>query len=480
MKIQHHYAQQLSGLVSPVRPHPVSNPSVQIVNQSLMAQFDLGQTWFNPEFLLQQLFSRQGALAQHAVAQKYGGHQFGVWNPDLGDGRGLLLAEVIDRNGHCHDWHLKGAGPTPYSRFGDGRAVLRSTIREYLASEALHHLGIPSSRALCLLDSDEPVQREQIETAAMLIRTCPSHIRFGHFEYFYHSGHTEQLAALFDFSLKQHFPQCLEQANPKLAMLQQIVISTAKLVAKWQAYGFNHGVMNTDNMSIHGITFDYGPFAFLDDFTPSYSCNHSDHQGRYAFDKQPAIALWNLNALAHAFSAYLDVAQLKQSLSLYEPTLHQHYAQLMLARLGLPLDCNNGAQLVNQWLALLGKEKADYHLSFRLLCDFQLAGKNRQLQDHFIDRQGFKQWADLYSATRLAAQGDDEQQRQQMRQCNPKYVLRNYLLQQVIAQAKQGDYHAFKQLNQALCRPFDEQPELEHLAKPPTDEHKGIALSCSS
>lgn len=480
MNIQYNYAKQLGALMSRVRPSAISNPQLRIINHSLIEQFDLGQSSPYEEFLLTQLFADNGSLSQNAVAQKYGGHQFGQWNPHLGDGRGLLLAEVVDKSGTRHDWHLKGAGQTPYSRLGDGRAVLRSTIREYLASEALHHLGIPSSRALCLFDSDEPVQREQLETAAMLIRTSPSHIRFGHFEYFYHSGQKDHLDALFDFCLQHHFDHCQTQQHPKLAMLEEIVISTAKLIAKWQAYGFNHGVMNTDNMSIHGITFDYGPFAFLDDFEPGYICNQSDHQGRYAFDNQPAIGLWNLNALAHGFAAYLQIDQLKQALSLYQPTLQQHYTALMLTRLGLEQDCRNGQQIVNQWLSLLTAEKADYNASFRLLSEFQLTGDNCQLMAHFIDRQRFNQWAELYASARREARKTQDQINQQMRRVNPRFVLRNHLLQAVIEQAQQGDYTGFKQLNQVISAPFDEHPEYPHLAKPPAAESKGVALSCSS
>ena len=233
------------------------------------------------------------------LASVYSGHQFGVWAGQLGDGRALWLGEVDTAAGPL-EIQLKGAGLTPYSRMGDGRAVLRSSIREFLCSEAMHALGMPTTRALCVTGSALPVRREEIETAAVLTRVAPSFIRFGHFEHFASQERDAELRRLADFVIEHHYPACREAANPYAALLAAVAARTATLMAQWQAVGFCHGVMNTDNMSILGLTIDYGPFGFLDAFDPGHICNHSDHEGRYAWARQPNVALWNLHALAQA------------------------------------------------------------------------------------------------------------------------------------------------------------------------------------
>jgi len=256
-----------------------------------------------------QVFGGNGAWPGMApMATVYSGHQFGAWAGQLGDGRALLLGEVETASGPL-EIQLKGAGQTPYSRRGDGRAVLRSSIREFLCSEAMHGLGIPTTRALALVASPQSVRRETIETAAVVARVAPSFIRFGHFEHFAHSGqprHHEVLQRLLDFVIEHHFPALAGQPQPALALLDEVVRRTAELMADWQAAGFCHGVMNTDNMSILGLTIDYGPFGFLDAFDPGHVCNHSDHGGRYAFARQPSVAFWNLHALAQALLPLID------------------------------------------------------------------------------------------------------------------------------------------------------------------------------
>jgi Uncharacterized conserved protein len=266
-----------------VLPEPIAAPRLVVASPAAMALLDLDPAVAEtPVFA--ELFGGHKLWAEaEPRAMVYSGHQFGSYNPQLGDGRGLLLGEVYNDAGEHWDLHLKGAGQTPYSRMGDGRAVLRSSIREFLASEALHALNVPTTRALCVIGSDTPVWREKQERAAMVLRLAPSHVRFGHFEFFYYTKRPEQQKELGEHVLAMHFPHCLEQPEPYLAMFREIVERNAELIAKWQAYGFCHGVMNTDNMSILGITFDFGPFAFLDDFDAHFICNHSDDQGRYSF-----------------------------------------------------------------------------------------------------------------------------------------------------------------------------------------------------
>lgn len=474
------FAQQLNGLCSPVLPQTIHGIKLALVNQPLANNFGLQALFSDEAHCLAQIFSAGGALHDNAVAQKYGGHQFGHWNPDLGDGRGLLLAEVTNKKGELQDLHLKGAGQTPYSRFGDGRAVLRSTLREYLASEALHHLGIPSSRALCLFTSSHPVQREELESAAMLIRSAPSHIRFGHFEYFFHTQQKDKLQQLFDFVFKTYFPSLCNSELRYADLLQRIVIDTARLIAWWQAYGFCHGVMNTDNMSIHGITFDYGPYGFLDNFQPDFVCNHSDSAGRYAFDQQPGVALWNLNALAYAFSDHLEEAEIAEILSQYEPTLLQEYSRLMASRFGfLAMDQHQNG-LLNEYMQQMEKEQRDFNLSFRILNSVTGSGANQPFLNHFIDQQWAANWLTKY-LEQVNNQDETEQDRHaRMNKVNPIYVLRNYFAQRAIEHAEQGEFSFSEKLLAALRAPFDEKPEYQEFSKAPPATAQCVALSCSS
>lgn len=478
MKLTHLYATELAGLVTPVAPQLPQGLTLQMVNRDLANDLSLPQNWWQDNYLGKQLSEPEFALSRRSVAQKYGGHQFGQWNPMLGDGRGLLLGEVEDRRGQRLDLHLKGAGQTPYSRQGDGRAVLRSTLREYIGSEALHHLGIPTSRSLCLFDSPEPVARETFEPAAAMIRTAPSHIRFGHFEYYYYQGDEAALKQLFEHVFIHHFPACLEQRNPHLALLETIVLRTARLVALWQAYGFVHGVMNTDNMSIHGITFDYGPYAFMDNFVSNAVFNHTDHQGRYAFDQQPGIALWNLNALAQAFSGHCSIEQIKQALMRYEPTFMQHYQQRMMHRLGFAQVDEAGIDLLHRWLTLLANEQRDAHLLFRQLGDMDVQQATVPLRDSFIDRGQFDSWWQAYRQARQA-NGDTAAQQALMHSVNPAVVARTHHLQAAIDDAEHGDYRTAQDLLQALQRPFEEAGQTSRWACPPVDASP-VSLSCSS
>jgi hypothetical protein len=483
MQLEYSFAEELTALGSEVKPIQLINSRLAVFNQSLATELNLPSEWQHESHLFNAMFAEHGVLNHRSIAQKYGGHQFGHWNPELGDGRGLLLAEAINEQKQRWDLHLKGAGPTPYSRFADGRAVLRSTIREYLASEALYYLGIPTSRALCLIVSDEPVYREKKERAAQMIRVCQSHLRFGHFEYFYHSKQPQKLQRLFDYCFTYHFTECTKSDSPYLAMLQKIVHDTAKLIAKWQAFGFNHGVMNTDNMSIHGITFDYGPYAFLDDFEPTFICNHSDPQGRYSFDSQPGIGLWNLNALAQTFTPHLEIEQIKQALNNYEPTLLKEYSTLMHNKLGLLPGVSNGeanSHIINTWLDILAVERKDYSWTFRQLCQFDIFGDNQSLRDQFINRERFDEWAKHYTSA-LKEQGINQTQRQtHMRQHNPHIVLRNYLAQQVIDSAEEGNFEMFHQFIGALQKPYEDIPEYQKFSALPPDWGKELEISCSS
>lgn len=464
-----------------VLPEPLDEPRLVVASPAAMALLDLDPSVADTP-LFAELFGGHKLWAEaEPRAMVYSGHQFGGYSPQLGDGRGLLLGEAYNAAGEHWDLHLKGAGMTPYSRMGDGRAVLRSSIREFLASEALHALGIPSSRALCVIGSDTPVWREKQERGAMLLRLAPSHIRFGHFEYFYYTQKSEQLAQLAEHVLNLHYPECREQPEPYLAMFREIVERNAELIAKWQAYGFCHGVMNTDNMSILGITFDFGPFAFLDDFDAHFICNHSDHEGRYSFSNQVPIGQWNLSALAQALTPFISVDALKETLGLFLPLYQAHYLDLMRRRLGLTTAEEADQKLVERLLQLMQNSGVDYTLFFRRLGDEPAALAVSRLRDDFVDLAGFDAWAKLYTA-RITRDGDytEEQRRERMHAVNPLYILRNYLAQNAITAAESGDYSEVRRLHEVLSQPFEVQAGMEQYAQRPPDWGKHLEISCSS
>lgn len=480
MILTHTYANQLSDLVSPVTPRPLRQQRLVMVNKKWAEQLQLPSAWWQGDTFTNMLGDERSVLCQYAVAQKYGGHQFGQWNPMLGDGRGLLLGEVQGRDSLRYDLHLKGSGQTPYSRHADGRAVLRSTLREYIGGEALYHLGIPSSRSLCLFTSEELIFREQPEFGAMMIRTAPSHLRFGHFEYFMRSQEKQKLDALFEYTFTYYFPDLRQHPRPHYALLEHITLTTARLIALWQAYGFVHGVMNTDNMSIHGITFDYGPYAFIDNFKSNAVFNHSDEGGRYAFDQQPGVALWNLNALAHSFTPYLAVEEIRQALTQYESTFLNQFSLIMQRRLGLIEHHEASQRLVNQWLAMVEQQQRDYNHTLRSLSLADVNQDKPALRNEFIDRQAFDNWWQAYREVRLNNSQSQSEQHRAMQQCNPAVIARTHLLQRAIEEAEQGDFSFAEQLIEAVSDPYNNAYDDTEFSRPPGTEHTIGSLSCSS
>ena len=463
-----------------VLPEPVADPQLVVASPSAMALLDLDPAEAQrPEFT--QIFAGHKLWSSaEPRAMVYSGHQFGQYNPRLGDGRGLLLGEVLNDAGEHWDLHLKGAGQTPFSRSGDGRAVLRSAIREFLASEYLHALGLPTSRALCVTASSSPVWRERQESAAMLLRLAPSHVRFGHFEYFYYTRQHERLRELGEHVLACHFPHCLGQPDPWAALFRSVVERNAELIALWQTYGFCHGVMNSDNMSILGITFDFGPYAFLDDFDAQHICNHSDDSGRYRFSNQVPIAQWNLAALAQALTPLAAADALRSSLEMFLPLYQAHYLDRMRRRLGLTTAQDSDTGLVERLLQLMQGSAIDYHLFFRRLGESTPVEAVRAQREAFVDLAGFDSWAADYCRRVKVEGGSQAARRQRMQAVNPRFVLRNYLAQQVIEAAERGDYAPVRELHAVLSRPFDEQAGFEHYAQRPPEWGKHLEISCSS
>lgn len=482
------YARLPAPFHSRLQPTPLEGTRLLSFNPAAAELLDLDPVEaLRPEFT--RWLSGQAPLpGSEPLAALYAGHQFGHYVPQLGDGRAILLGEVQNRRGERWEVQLKGAGPTPYSRRGDGRAVLRSSIREYLCSEAMHGLGIPTTRALCLFGSDEEVGREEMETGALLVRLAPSHVRFGSFEVFYYRRQFDHLRRLADYVIAHHYPELREDENPYLALFREVTARTARLIAQWQAVGFAHGVMNTDNMSILGLTLDYGPYAFLDDFDPALVCNHSDYQGRYAFDRQPDIAHWNLSRLGQALLPLLGepaesgVEQANAVLDTYAPAFHAHYQALMAGKLGLHEQRAGDAPLLHDLLQLLAAQHTDYSNFFRTLGRFDSAPEacNEPLRDLFVEREAFDRWAQDYRTRLRAEQSDDAARRRAMDRINPRYVLRNYLAQQAITRAQQGDNGEIDHLLRLLQAPFDEHLGQEAYAAPPPDWGRRLTISCSS
>jgi len=418
-------------------------------------------------------------------ATVYSGHQFGVWAGQLGDGRAILLGEV---NGQ--ELQLKGAGLTRYSRMGDGRAVLRSSIREFLCSEAMHGLGIPTSRALSVVGSELPVLRESMETAAVCARVAPSFIRIGHFEHFASTQNIARLKELADLLIEQHYPECRASKQPYLDLFKSISDKNAKLVAQWQSVGFCHGVLNTDNISALGLTIDYGPFGFLDHFQIDHICNHSDQGGRYAYHRQPQIMHWNMACLASAFIPLLEIdctedeakTLLAEALDNFASAYKVVWQKLFRQKLGLYADHDGDIKLIERLLQSMHDSRIDFTNLFRSL---SLIKKNDDiesitLRNDFINRDEIDQWLSEYLG-RLKLESDDDITRQlKMDAINPKFILRNHLAQKAIEMAQQHDYSEIATLLKILENPFEDQEAYVAYAMPPPPDLASIEVSCSS
>jgi serine/tyrosine/threonine adenylyltransferase len=409
-----------------------------------------------------------------SLAMVYSGHQFGGYVPRLGDGRALLIAQVRNRAGELWDVQLKGGGRTPYSRFGDGRAVLRSCIREYLCSEAMAALGIPTSRALCVVATREGVRREKVEPGAVLTRLAKSHVRFGHFEYFHYTQRPSRVAELIEFVRERHFAEL--QGAPVVDWYREVVRRTALLMADWQAVGFAHGVMNTDNMSILGITLDYGPFGFVETYDPKFICNHSDESGRYAFGQQPSIGKWNLWALANALLSQVSAEELTTALQEFDRNYALAFFERMRAKLGLVDLREEDSQLLYDWQELLEKGQADYTLAMRRLADGGEAWEQLFAAD---SQDAARAWRQRCEA-RWKAEPDAER-RSRMLRLNPKFVLRNWLAETAIrAVEDRGEVARLDEILRVLESPFDEHPEYAWMAAPAAGEMRHLCVSCSS
>ena len=463
-----------------LQPAPLPDPYLVGFSQAAGALIGIGSEVAPSREFIEAIAGNRAIAGSDPLAAVYSGHQFGVYVSRLGDGRALLLGEAIGADGARWELQLKGSGQTPYSRMGDGRAVLRSTIREFLGSEALHHLGIPTTRALAVVGSDQPVIRETVETAAVVMRMSPTFIRFGSFEYFYWTKRYDALRQLADYVIARFYPECRDAEHPYIAFIEQVARRTARLVAQWQGTGFCHGVLNTDNMSILGITIDYGPFGFMDSFDAGYICNHSDVNGRYAYNMQPQIAHWNLYAFGQAMMALTeDVDATKAAVDTFLDEYSQAIDAVFRAKLGLATQQPDDEVLINSVIDLLQAAHTDWTIFWRALSSLRIDGSD-QVRDLMIDRTSFDAWAERYRE-RLRAEGSiDGERAQRMNRVNPKFILRNHLAEVAIRQARARDYSEVARLLKVLERPYDEQPEFESYAQEPPDWAKTLELSCSS
>ena len=463
-----------------VQPAPVPSPYLVAFNSDAAQLLDLDPSVAQMPDFVEAFAGNRPLLGSDPVAMKYAGHQFGSYVPQLGDGRAILLGEVRNSHGEKWDLHLKGAGKTAFSRFGDGRAVLRSSIREYLACEAMHALGIPTTRALCIIGTDLEIYREGVESGALVLRMAPSHVRFGSFEVFAHREQFDRVQQLADYTIEQCYSHLQEREDKYVAFLREVTERTARLVAHWQAVGFAHGVLNTDNMSILGITLDYGPYGFVEDFEPGFICNHSDETGRYAFDQQPRIAYWNLSALAQSLLSLMSVDDAKAALNVYPDVFNSHMHRLMTTKLGLTSVVDEDMPLWTSLLDLLAEGRADYTIFFRQLGTFVAGERNEHLRNLFAIPAKFDEWAERYRERLLGEKSNDMDRKTRMDRVNPKFILRNYLAQIAIHKAEMKDYSEVDRLRGVLRFPFDEQPEMEHYAKPAPEWGKRLVVSCSS
>ncbi len=499
---------------SRVQPTPTEKPTL-IAHSREMAEV-LG---FDPETVQSDEFAAVfsgNALVEgmDPYAMAYAGHQFGNWAGQLGDGRAIALGEMIGADGRHHMLQLKGAGLTPYSRTADGRAVLRSSIREFLCSEAMHHLGVPTTRALSLCTTGDQVLRDmfydghaQFEHGAVVCRVAPSFIRFGNFELFASREETDELRQLLDHTIRHHFPHLLDGDEPGpdhyVAMLREVIDTTVEMIVHWQRVGFVHGVMNTDNMSIHGLTIDYGPYGWLEDYDPDWTPNTTDAGGkRYRFGYQPPIAQWNLLRLANAlFPAVGDAEPLQEAMDTFAPLFEERWHAMHAAKMGLPaLVPADDEGFVRQLFTILQSTETDMTIWYRGLADVAVTEAEDASDDDLLApllpayyrpdelvddvRAGVVTWLRDWSARVTAAGVPDAERKAAMNSVNPKFVLRNYLAQTAIDGSEAGDHTLVNALLDVLRNPYDDQPGMDRFAEKRPEwarTRPGCSmLSCSS
>src|SRR5918997_149735 len=471
LEFDHSYARELPGLSVPWAAALVPAPALLMLNEELATELGVDAETLRQPAGVALLIGNAVPDGVRPIAQAYAGHQFGGYSPRLGDGRALLLGELIDGRGRRRDLHMKGSGPTPFARGGDGKAAVGPMLREYVLGEAIHALGIPTSRALAVVATGEQVMRETMLPGAVLARVAASHLRVGTFQYAAASGDPALVRKLADYAIARHHPDVAETQNPYLEFYRRVVDAQASLVARWMLVGFVHGVMNTDNMTICGETLDYGPCAFMDTFDPATVFSSIDHGGRYAYGNQPRIAQWNLARLAETllplFHVETDtaIAAGTHRLQSFPDRYDQYWRHGMRAKLGV-LDAQpfDGA-LIDDLLALLHAQNVDFTSCFRALSS-AVRGDAAPARLLFAEPSAFDAWADRWRAQLSSQASDPREIAEEMDRVNPVYIPRNHQMEQALAAVSAGDVEPFGRLLDVLAQPFDERPGLEPYAAP--------------
>ncbi len=473
------YAQLPERFYASLPPSPVPSPRLIRLNEELARHLRLDPRQLSNESGIEILAGNRVPDGATPLAMAYAGFQFGGWVPQLGDGRAILLGEVIDADGVRRDIQLKGAGRTPFSRMGDGRAVLGPVLREYIVSEAMAALGIPTTRSLAAVFTGEEIMRERFLPGAVLTRIAGSHVRVGTFQYFAARRDVEALRLLADYVITRHYPELEGVGEPYLALLGAVIDRQASLVADWQLVGFIHGVMNTDNMSIAGETIDYGPCAFMDVFHPETVFSSIDHMGRYAYHNQPSIAHWNLAGFAQTLLPLVSddqedaVARATEVVNTFPERFQAFYAAGLYRKIGLAEIRKGDDELAQSLLSCMAENRADFTLSFRRLCSLQSDGTEADdtMRELFADGSAFDQWVVRWRK-RLAIEGRSDLERQtDMRCVNPAFIPRNHRVEQVIRAAEDdGNLVPFDELVNVLAAPYEDQPGCEWFENPPHSE----------
>ncbi len=466
------YARLPERFYTKLAPTPVAAPVSVVVNERLAADLGLDADELRSPGGVQALAGNRPLPGAEPLAQVYAGHQFGGWSAQLGDGRAILLGEVVGTDGKRRDIQLKGAGPTPYSRMGDGRAPLGPVLREYMISEAMAALGVPSTRALAAVWTGEAVYREQGSfPGGVLTRVAASHIRVGTFQFFGARDDTDALSLLVDHCIERHYPEAANAENRALSLLSAVIQSQARLIAQWMGLGFIHGVMNTDNMTISGETIDFGPCAFMEGFDPRQVFSSIDQGGRYAYDMQPGIGHWNLSRLAGALLPLVDedqdkaVEQAQEALNAYPAAFDAMWTDIAGRKLGLAVPGIEDKPLFNDFLTLMATAKADFTLTFRSLTAAAV-GDETALRTHLTDHGALEQWLATWRL-RLAEEGRGQDVvAEAIGLVNPLYIPRNHIVENVIEAGLHEDFAPFHAFNEVLTNPFAEQPGKEAYAAP--------------
>ncbi len=479
------FARLPSDFFAAVAPTPVSAPVMIRLNHELAAELGIDPVSLDSAEGLAVLSGNQLAEGSEPLAMAYSGHQFGGFSPQLGDGRAILLGEVIDLNGARYDIQLKGSGPTPFSRRGDGRSALGPVLREYLVSEAMAALGVPTTRALAAVASGDKVLRDGLVPGGVFTRVAQSHIRIGTFQWFASRRDHTNLKVLADYVIQRHYPAALQAENRYLALLAGVIERQAKLIAHWMQLGFIHGVMNTDNMSVAGETIDYGPCAFMDRFHPLQTFSSIDQQGRYAFGNQGAIAHWNLSRLAETLLPLLDddpqrsIAQAEAALGSFAD-IHRHELQKrFLSKIGIESGGDDADwSLVESLLSAMASDNADFTLVFRHLSNALASGQDLDVISLFDQPATIVSWLQDWRARMRAI--DHDEAIALMRRTNPIFMPRNHRIEEAIKAGNAGDFAPFQRLNDVLRRPFDEQPEFAQFEAAPLPDEVVCATFCGT